>query len=185
MNYLSKSIFGILNEVPHWYAISTKARHEKKVHQKLTEKDVVSYLPLQQVYRKWSDRYKTIEEPLFSCYVFVRIALKDRLEVLQTDGVVKLVMFNGIPATIPDSQFDAIKAVLDQKKEVEKIDYLTPGKKVEVISGSLKGIHGVLVEVKNSHRLVLRLDSIMQAISVDIDYRDIKVVEEKVNNITV
>ena len=178
MNYLSKSIFGKLNESPNWYAISIKARHEKRVHQRLVEKDVVSYLPLQQTYRKWSDRYKVVEEPLFSCYVFVRIALRDRLAVLQTDGVVKLVTFNGIPATIPDSQFEAIKTVLDQKKEVEKIDYLTPGKKVEVVQGSLKGIQGILVEIKNSHRLVLRLDSIMQAISVDIDYRDIKVIEE-------
>ena len=179
MSYLSKSLFGELNEVPHWYAISTKARHEKKVYQRLVDKDVTVYLPLQKVYRKWSDRYKLVEEPLFSCYVFVRISLRERLKVLQTDGVVRLVSFNGIPATIPDSQFEAIKRVMEERSDVEKIDYLTPGSRVEVIQGSLKGIQGMLVEIKNSHRLVLRIDSIMQAIAVDIDYRDVKVIEEE------
>ena len=179
MSYLSKSLFGELNDIPHWYAISTKARHEKKVYQRLVDKDVTVYLPLQKVYRKWSDRYKLVEEPLFSCYVFVRIPLKERLKVLQTDGVVKLVSFNGIPATIPDSQFEAIKRVMEERSDVEKIDYLTPGSRVEVIQGSLEGIQGILVEIKNRHRLVLRIDSIMQAIAVDIDYRDVKVIEEE------
>lgn len=174
---ISQSVFGKLNEVPHWYAISTMARHEKRVHHRLVEKRIESYLPLQRLQRKWSDRYKVVEEPLFSCYVFVHIALKDRLPVLQTDGVVKLVSFNGIPAVIPDSQFEAVQKVLEENKPVEKVDYLTPGKRIEVIQGTLKGVQGILTEIKNSHRLVLRIDGIMQAISFDIDYRDIKVID--------
>lgn len=176
MSELSRSIYGKLNKISYWYAISTKARHEKKVHANLIKKSIISYLPLQTFHRKWSDRYKIVEEPLFSCYLFVKIPLKDRLQVLQTDGVVRLVSFNGIPATIPDSQIDAIEIILKKKKEIEKVDYLTPGQKVEVVRGALKGITGILMKVKNSHRLVLRLDSIMQAISVDIDYRDIKTI---------
>ncbi|NOZ60610.1 MAG: UpxY family transcription antiterminator [Calditrichaeota bacterium] len=178
--FLSHSIFGELNQIPHWYAISTKARHEKKVFERLTNKKINVYLPLQKKYRKWSDRYKLVDEPLFSCYIFVRIALKNRLDVLQTDGVVRIVSFNGIPATIPDSQFEAIKRALEEHPgDVEKIDYLTPGQRVEVIQGSLKGIQGTLVQVKNKHRLVLRIDSIMQAISVDIDFRDVKILNDE------
>ena len=179
MNELTKTIFGKLNEVPNWYALSTRARHEKKVYERLQQKQVDCFLPLQTKNRKWSDRYKIVEEPLFSCYIFTNIALKDRLQVLQTDGAVRFVSFNGIPATIPQSQINAIKIVLEEKKEIERIDYLTPGQKIEVIQGPLKGTYGVLINVKNKHRLVLRLDSIMQAISVDIDYRDIKIIESE------
>ena len=175
----SRSIYGELNIVQNWYALSTRARHEKKVHNQLLQKGIMSYLPLQTFYRRWSDRYKEVQEPLFSCYIFVKIALKDRVTVLQTDGAVRLVSFNSIPATIPEDQIIAIKTLLENNFQIEKVDYLTPGQKIEVIQGPLKGIKGVLAEVKNSHRLVLRIDSIMQAISIDIDYRDIKIIPEK------
>lgn len=177
MYEISKTIFGDLNVNPNWYAVSTKPRHEKKVYQALKQKGVDTYLPLQKLSKKWSDRYKTIEEPLFSCYVFVRIALKDRLQVLQTDSVVRFVAFNNIPATIPDSQIQAVKLILEKCHTIDHIDYLTPGQKIEVVQGPLKGVKGICAEIKNSHRLVVRLDSIMQAISVDIDLRDIKVVD--------
>ena len=178
----SHTIYGKLNFVPNWYALSTKARHEKKVHNQLTQKGITNYLPLQTFYRRWSDRYKKVQEPLFSCYVFVKIALLDRLKVLHTDGVVRLVAFNGIPATIPDDQIEAIKTILENNYQIERVDYLTPGQKIEVRQGPLKGIKGILTEIKNSHRLIVRIDSIMQAISLDIDYRDIKIIDEKAKN---
>ena len=172
----SRSIYGELNILPNWYALSTKARHEKKVHSQLLQKGITSYLPLQTIHRRWSDRYKEVQEPVFSCYIFVKIPLKQRLEVLQTDGAVRLVSFNGIPATIPEDQVNAIRTILENKYQIERVDYLTPGQKIEVIQGPLKGIRGILVEVKNRHRLILRIDSIMQAISFNIDYRDIKII---------
>ena len=173
------SIYGQLNVVPNWYAISTKARHEKKVHNQLVQKGINSYLPLQTFHRRWSDRYKKVEEPLFSCYVFVQLALRDRLKVLQTDGVVRLVSFNGIPATIPEDQILAIKTIMENNYQIEPVDYLTPGQKVEVIQGPLRGTRGMLAQIKNKNRLIVRIDSIMQAISVDIDYRDIKIINGK------
>ncbi|MDZ7265551.1 MAG: UpxY family transcription antiterminator [candidate division KSB1 bacterium] len=176
----SGTIYGELNRVPHWYAVSTRARHEKKVFQQLLQKGVTSFLPLQTFHRRWSDRYKTIQEPLFSCYVFVKIALQDRLPVLQTDGVVRLVAFNNVPATIPESQIAAIRTILETKQTIEKTDYLIPGQRIQVIQGPLKGIRGILAQIKNQYRLVVRLDSIMQAIAVDIDCRDIKVIDENV-----
>jgi len=177
MDETAKSIYGKLNEIPNWYALSTRSRHEKRVYDRFHLKGIESYLPLITVHRKWSDRYKTVQEPLFSCYVFVKIALKDRLPVLQTDGVVRLVSFKGIPATIPEHQLEAIKIVLKEKEDIQRIDYLTPGQKVEVVQGPLRGVRGVLINVKNRHRMVLTLDGIMQAISVDIDYRDIRIIE--------
>jgi len=175
----SRSIYGQLNVIPSWYALSTKARHEKKVHSQLIQKGFISYLPLQTFFRRWSDRYKEVQEPLFSCYIFVKMALRERLKVLQTDGVVRLVSFNGIPATIPEDQVDAIKAILENNCQIERVNYLTPGQKVEVVQGPLRGTRGILAQIKNSHRLIVRIDSIMQAVSIDIDYRDIKIIKEK------
>lgn len=174
----SRSVYGELNVMPNWYALSTKARHEKKVHHTLIQKGMTSYLPLQTFYRRWSDRYKKVQEPLFSCYIFVKIALRDRLSVLQTDGVVRLVAFNGIPATIPEDQINSIKTILENDYQIERVDYLTPGQRIEITQGPLKGVKGILAEIKNSHRLIVRIDSIMQAISIDIDYRDIKSIKE-------
>lgn len=172
----SQSIYGKLNISHNWYALSTKARHEKKVHNQLKEKGINCFLPLQTFFRRWSDRYKKVQEPIFSCYVFVQIALRDRLNVLQTDGAVRLVSFNGIPATIPEDQIEAIRAILENNYQMERVDYLTPGQKVEVVQGPLRGTKGVLAQIKNSRRLIIRIDSILQAISIDIDHRDIKVV---------
>ena len=180
MRDLTKSIYSNLNEDIRWYAISTRARHEKKVLKKLEEKGIAAYLPLQKVYRKWSDRYKQIETPLLNGYVFVHIALKNRMPVLRTDGIVRIVSFNGIPAPIPDEQINTIKIVLRETDDIQKIDYLTPGKKVEVTQGCFKGIRGVLTEVNKNHRLVLRLDCIKQAISVNVDYRDVEPVKDEI-----
>jgi len=81
-NNLCNSLYGELNDVPAWYALHTRSRHEKKISEKLTSKGVAHYLPLNTIYRRWSDRYKQVAEPLFSCYVFVNIKLRDRLLVL-------------------------------------------------------------------------------------------------------
>lgn len=173
---MNESIYGDLNILPQWYALHTRSRHEKKVDAKLKEKGIVSYLPLNTIYRRWSDRYKKVQQPLFSCYIFVNIALKDRLPILQTDGAVGLVSFNGIPATIPEDQINAIKKILERSQTVDYADFFTPGKKVKVIQGPLKGIQGTLIYNKSNNRLVVAIDGIKQAISVEIDPRDLQLI---------
>lgn len=173
---MTNSMYGELNIIPHWYALHTRSRHEKKVDVRLREKGINSYLPLNTVHRRWSDRYKEIQEPLFSCYVFVNLALKDRLSVLQTDGAVHFVSFNGRPATIPEEQINAIKQILEKKQSVDYANYFTVGKKVKVVQGPLKGLQGTLINSKNNSRLVICIDGIRQAISVEIDPRDLELI---------
>jgi len=163
------------NYISHWYALYTRSRYEKKVDQLLREKGVTSFLPLNEVYHRWSDRYKKVLVPLFSCYVFVFIALRDRFPVLHTDGVIKLVSFNGIPATIADHQIDSIKRILDEKMKVDPIEFFIPGKKVKVKRGPLKGVEGTLIHKHNKNRLVITIDGIRQALSVETDYRDLEI----------
>ncbi len=163
-----------LNYNSHWYALYTRSRYEKKVDTLLKEKGVTSYLPLNEVYHRWSDRNKKVFVPLFSCYVFVFIALRERLKVLQTDGTINLVSFNGRPATIPEHQINAIKRILEEKVNFDQADFFIPGKKVRIRQGPLKGVEGTLIHKNNKNRLAIAIDGIKQALSIDIDYRDLE-----------
>jgi len=171
----NNSVYGDLNYIPHWYALHTRYRYETKVHNLLREKNIINYLPLSIEFHKWSDRYKKVQLPLFSCYVFVFIALRDRFKVLQTDGAIKLLSFNGTPAVIPDHQIDAIKRIMAEKVNVDRTDFFTSGKKVRVKHGPLKGVEGTLNRKKNQNRLVIAIDGIKQVLSIEIDYRDLEI----------
>ncbi|MCZ2458725.1 MAG: UpxY family transcription antiterminator [Chitinophagales bacterium] len=102
-----------------WLAIYTRPRWEKKVDELLKGKGVESYCPLNKVRRKWSDRIKIIEEPLFKSYVFVKLSDADRTRVRMTDGVINFVYWNRKPAVIRQSEINAIKRFLNEYENVE------------------------------------------------------------------
>jgi transcription antitermination factor NusG len=102
----------------HWYALYTKPRWEKKVHSLLTEKKIESYCPLNKVRKKWSDRIKTVEEPLFRSYVFVRVNEEEQTKVRLTSGVMNFVYWQGKPAIIPAKEIDTIRKFLNEYENV-------------------------------------------------------------------
>jgi len=102
-----------------WFAIYTKPRWEKKVNHLLTNKGVECYCPLNKVKRKWSDRTKTIEEPLFKSYVFVKITEEERTKVRLTNGVVNFVYWNGKPAIVREKEIQTIKLFLDEHENIQ------------------------------------------------------------------
>src|SRR3954462_4857025 len=104
-----------------WYAIYTRPRWEKKVNTLLSEKKIESYCPLNKVRRKWSDRIKTVEEPLFKSYVFVKIDDAERSNVRMTNGVVNFVYWNGKPAVIREKEIQTIKRFLNEYEQVEVV----------------------------------------------------------------
>lgn len=165
----SESIYGRLNLEPRWYALMTRHHHEKKVNDRLQRKGITCYLPLRSTYHDWSDRKQKVLEPLFSCYLFVNMALKERFTILQTDGVIRLVSFNHVPVPIPEKQINSIRRLLGETLSIEKVDYVV-GQEVEVIGGPLKGIQGVLQKIKgHSTRLVIAIEAFRQGIAVEID----------------
>ena len=97
----------------HWYAIYTKPRWEKKVHSLLTEKKIESYCPLNKVRKKWSDRMKTVEEPLFKRYVFARVNEEEQTKVRMTAGVMNFVYWQGKPAIIPAKEIETITEIFE------------------------------------------------------------------------
>jgi transcription antitermination factor NusG len=133
-----------------WYAIYTRPRWEKKVNTLLSQKGIETYCPLNKVRRKWSDRFKTIEEPLFKSYVFVKIGDEERTNVRMTNGVVNFVYWNGKPAIIKEKEIITIKRFLDEHENVEVVKMeLNAGDTVQVIAGPMMDKEGKVLEVKN------------------------------------
>jgi len=175
----SESIYGRLNLEPRWYALTTRHHHEKKVNDRLQRKGITCYLPLCSTYHGWSDRKKKVFEPLFSCYLFVNMALKERFTILQTEGVIRLVSFNQIPVPIPEKQINSIRQLLGETISIEKVDHWVVGQEVEVIGGPLKGVQGVLQKIKDqSTKLVIVIEALCQAVAVEIDASLVRPISE-------
>jgi len=155
----------------HWYALHTNSRHEKQIHSKLLGIAIESFLPLRKLQRKWKDRKKIVEFPLFPGYLFVNIPLIEKSKVIQTKGVVKIV---GNPTPIPEEQIKAVKTFLALDLNIDPFPEYIPGKEIEVKKGPLKGTRGFLVKKKKTYRLVVNLVLINQAISTEIDIDDVK-----------
>jgi len=170
-------------DTPRWFALYTRARFERKVERELQEKGLESYLPLHTVIRQWSDRKKKMQAPLFSCYVFVRLPTKQRMRAVATDGVVRMVGFNGQPSPIPDAEIEAIRRILANDIPFEPMPYMPIGQKVEVMYGPFAGLRGRLMEYRGQRRLVVGIEQIKQCISVEMRPEALRVVEEPVRNL--
>jgi transcription antitermination factor NusG len=161
-------------DCPQWYALYTNGRHEKRVVELLSNRQVNCYLPLYRSVRRWQDRRKEVDLPLFPGYVFVRIALRSKLQVLTVPGVVQIVTFNGTPARVADSEIECLRQGLSSSTSVEPHPYLKVGKCVRVRSGPFAGMNGILVRRKHAFRLVLSIDLIMRSLSVEIDETEVE-----------
>ncbi len=152
-----------------WYAIYTRPRAEKLVYQRLIEAGIETFLPLQKIYRVWSDRKKLVEKPLLSSYLFVKVKSKNFPIVFKTSGVVKFVTFEGIPAFIPQNQIDNLRLIIDSNSEIEVTsEKFDKGDNVEVISGSLIGLTGELIKIGTKNRVVVRIDRLDQNLLLKI-----------------
>ncbi len=140
----------------NWLAVYTKPRWEKKVAERIASKGLEVYCPLNKVRKKWSDRYKVIEEPLFKSYVFVKISEDDQIRVRLTDGVVNFVYSEGKPAQIREQEINLIRRFLKEYKEVQLNPViLKRGLKVRVKSGVLMDREGIILDIKNKKAYVL------------------------------
>ncbi len=152
-----------------WYAVYVKSRTEKKVALEFEYEDIDHYLPLIKRLKQWSDRKKWIEEPLFRSYVFVNIEPKDHYKVLQVQGAVKYISFEGQAVSIPEYQINAIKYYLEESdpENIDETDW-RKGKKVEVISGSMTGLSGELSEIRGKHKVRVEINAVGQTLIIDI-----------------
>jgi transcription antitermination factor NusG len=157
-----------------WFAIWTRSRHEKLVRDQLQQKHVEVFLPTINKWSRWKDRKKQIEWPLFPGYCFARFDVQDRLPILKCEGVVTIVGTEGQPSPIPPVEIDSIRQLIDSELAFDPCPLIKEGMMVEVKAGPLKGVVGRLVRKGSHARLVLSVDLIGQAVSVEVDASDVK-----------
>ncbi len=159
---------------PQWYATYTRSRHEKRIAEQLSGKHIEYFLPLYETVRQWKNGKARVEFPLFPGYIFVRIPLKQRLQVLEVPGVVRLVGFNGMPAPLPQSDIEIMRDALRKGIEAEPHPYLKVGARVRIKSGPLQGLEGVLLRKKGKPRVVVSVDLIMRSIALDVESQEVE-----------
>lgn len=157
-------------DAPRWYAMYTRSRHEKKVELQLNEKGIPVYLPMKRTLKKWSDRKKWVEEPLFKSYIFVQGGKQERYRAVQCVGVVRLVTFQGQLAVVRDEEIEMIRRILAEASDPESAPVEAgPGDTVEIESGPLAGLRGRIVEVQAAKRFLVSIPSISQGIRFNVD----------------
>jgi transcription antitermination factor NusG len=164
------------NQVERWYALQTRVNRERVVEQRLQERGVCTFLPVVSEVRKWSDRKKVIQFPLFRNYLFARLAPTkvDRLRVLCVDGVFSFVGPRGEGTPIPDSQIEAVRALVDGRLPWSSYPFLKIGQRVRIKSGALDGVEGILVSRSGESTLVVSVDALQRSMAVRIDGYDVE-----------
>jgi transcription termination/antitermination protein NusG len=157
-----------------WYAIWTRSRHEQVVLEQLERKGIEAFLPTLPKWSWWKDRKKKIDWPLFPGYCFARFDARERLPILKCSGVVSIVSFDGEVAAIPEIEIDGIRRLVQSDLQYDPCPLIREGMMVEVVHGPLKGVVGRLVRKGTQARLVLAVDLIGQAVSVEVDAADVK-----------
>lgn len=160
----------IINSEYKWLAVYTRLNHEKKVEESLKEKNIEVFLPKKKTIRKWSDRAKWIEEPLFRPYVFVNVSHKEYYQVLQTPSVISYICFDGKAAPINDKEIMFIKALVNEPVAYEVINanYML-SQKVIVTAGPFKDFIGVVIKEKDKTKFVVRIEQVNYLISLEIN----------------
>lgn len=154
---------------PCWYALYTRSRTEKKVSLELEKNGIEVFLPIRRSLKQWSDRKKWVEEPLIRSYVFVRISEREYSKVVQTLGIVRFITFSGKAAMIPDWQIDSLRLLISSGLELQvSNEHFKPGDPVEIVSGSLAGFKGEILEVKGKKQVFLRISHLGYMLEVNV-----------------
>jgi transcriptional antiterminator RfaH len=153
----------------HWYALVLKPNHEKAVFEYLKTSAYPASLPLYRARRRWSDRFKEIELPLFPGYVFCRFSYSNRVRLLRVPGVRSVITAGQTPAPIPDAEIAALETMVRSGLPVKPWPFLKVGQKIVVQSGPLRGVEGILVQFKKTWQVVVSVDLLQRSVAVEVD----------------
>jgi transcription antitermination factor NusG len=174
---LSVAEQAVLGAPENWYAVQTRARHEKAVAYRLCERGVTTFLPTVREVHRWNDRKKIVDIPLFSCYLFVKLmpSNQERQRVLRTESVLGLVGdLHGMGTPIPNEQIDAVRILVNEKLPWSSYPFLNIGQRVRVRGGALDGVEGILQSRKGDRKLVISVDAMQRSLAVQIDGYDVE-----------
>jgi transcription termination/antitermination protein NusG len=162
---------------PQWYAIQTRYRVERKVTTQLQQKGFETFLPVLHEIHRWSDRQKNVAVPLFSGYTFARLDLFSdvRLEVLRTQGVIRLVSFGKGYVSIPAKQVDDLQRLLSRGIPCAVRAFLRAGQKVRIRGGCLDGLEGILQQ-DDGKSLIISIEPVQKSIAIKIEGYDLELI---------
>lgn len=160
-----------------WWVIYTRHQHEKTVADTLTEKGFEVFLPLYKSVRRWKDRQKVLDLPLFPSYVFVHGGLESRFRVLSTPGVYMTLTQGDSIALVPENEMADLQRIVGGDAPIEPHPFLKCGERVRVIRGPLAGVEGLLARKKNIYRLILSVDMVAQSVAVEVNAADVEAIE--------
>lgn len=152
-----------------WFAIQTRPRHEKTVAQQLASKGYAPFLPCYRARRRWSDRMRIVELPLFDGYVFCHTGVQHSSRIVTTHGVIRLVGIAGVPVPIDDAEIAALQRIVASTLTVEPWPLLRVGQRVRIECGCLSGIEGLLEDVRGRRRLVVSVSLLQRSVAVELD----------------
>jgi transcription antitermination factor NusG len=153
----------------HWYALRVKPQHEKAVARSLEQRALAGFLPLYRSLRTWSDRTQEVDLPLFDGYVFCRFSQSDRVRVIRTPGVLRIVGYGGTPCAVTDSEIEAIQRAVSSGLAVMPWSFLRAGMKGRIDHGSLRGLEGILIREKDHWRVVVSVAMLQRSVAVEVD----------------
>jgi len=159
----------------NWYPLYTRSRHEKFVELALIGKGIESFTPTVVLRKRWSDRIKFIEQPLFKSYCFAKFSLEDKITVVSQPGVANIVHFKNQYIPIQDSVIDSLRILIKSKVKIDPHPYLKIGDKIAVKEGSLKGVEGYIIEKRNKNAaLVISIEAIASSVKCIVDIADVE-----------
>ena len=154
---------------PRWFALTVKHQHERGVEAALSSCEIEAFVPVYRAWRPWSDRRKELEIPLFPGYVFGFFPAPERVRVLNTPGVGRVVGFGGVPAPVADEEIANIRAAIRSNLALRPWPFLKTGDRVRIERGPLRGVEGTLLREKTSLRLVIGIELLQRAVAVEVD----------------
>jgi transcription antitermination factor NusG len=152
-----------------WYALTVRYQHERQIERALQSKGLETLVPLYRSRRSWSDRVKDIDLPLFAGYILCQFALTERVRVLDTPGVARIVGFGGTPAAVENHEIAGIQRLLALNVPLAPWPYLKPGDRVRVERGPMAGLEGTMLRTKDALRLVIGLELLQRSVAVELD----------------
>ncbi len=163
-----------------WFAVYTRYKREKVVFADLERKGIQTYLPLQKLYKIYAKKKKLVEMPLFSCYLFVKITKEQYRIVKDAEGVVDFVCFSKNMISIPDHEIEIVRRIVGENMEIDLENHsYERGDMVEVVSGSLSGLKGKLLNKKGKKNFLLQLNKIGYNLLLEINPKDIRKIVKK------
>jgi len=152
-----------------WYAVQVRSRKEGSIALQLENRGIECFLPKFTSVRRWSDRLKEIDQPLFPGYLFCRFHLDHRQPLLLTPGVMQILGTGKAPTAVPTSEIASLQQAVLAGVPRQPWPFIEVGQQVQVVYGSMSGLQGILLNFKGSHRVVLSVSLLQRSVAFEVD----------------